>query len=165
MTPPPKASVLTIHIDGAARGNPGPSGIGVVFFDRKGKIIKEVSLSLGESTNNVAEYAALLIALQEALKRNVRDVHVFSDSELLVRQVSGDYKVKDTQLKWLHLFVQNLIAGCTQFELTYIPREKNKKADRLANQAVTEALRRQARPAKKVANSPPSVTVRQSTFW
>lgn len=162
----PAKSSLKIQIDGAARGNPGPAGVGVVLSSGSGRKAKELSLYLGEATNNVAEHFALIVALQEALKQDSRDVAVFSDSELLVRQVNGEYRVKDKQLQWLHVLIRQLVEAFSHFEIRHVPREGNRQADRLANRAVTEALRRQpASSGTKKQSSPPAPATAQPTFW
>lgn len=134
---------LKIQIDGASRGNPGPAGAGVVLSDSRGKKLKELSVYLGESTNNVAETCALILGLQEALRLGSLKVLVLTDSELLARQVTGEYRVKDKQLQWLHALIRNLAEAFDQFKIQHIPREENRAADRLANKAVTEGLRGQ----------------------
>lgn len=162
MSLPRKA--LRIQIDGAARGNPGPAGIGVVISDGAGRRVKEISAYLGEATNNVAESCALIIALQEALRLSAGQVAVSTDSELLARQVTGAYRVKDRRLQWLHVLIRNLAEGFKRFEIQHVPREQNRQADRLAARAVTEALRR--RPAlKRKPASAPAVSSQQPTFW
>lgn len=140
MSPKP---ALKIQIDGASRGNPGPSGAGVVLSDSRGKKLKELSVYLGESTNNVAETCALILGLQEALRLGSLKVSVLTDSELLARQVTGEYRVKDKQLQWLHALIRNLTEAFDQFKIQHIPREENRAADRLANKAVTEGLKGQ----------------------
>ena len=97
-----------VFVDGASRGNPGPAAIGVVFQDKKGAVLKPLSVKIGVSTNNVAEYFALIFALQEAIIMRVEELEVFTDSELLTKQLSGEYKVKDETLKRLHLLVKHL---------------------------------------------------------
>ncbi len=134
---------MKIQIDGAARGNPGPAGAGAVLSDSRGKRVKELAVYLGEATNNVAESCALILALQEALHLGGRRVSVFTDSELLARQVTGVYRVKDKQLQWLHALIRNLTAAFDRFEIRHVPREENRLADRLANRAVNEGLRGQ----------------------
>lgn len=129
---------LIFYIDGASRGNPGPSGIGVVMCDADNKEIETYKRYIGSATNNVAEYLALIIALQEAVKARVRDVLVYSDSELLVRQVQGTYRVKDDKLKQLYTLFDNLRDYFKCFSIEYIEREKNKTADNLATKAVKE---------------------------
>ena len=134
---------LKIHIDGAARGNPGPAGAGVSISDPRGKRVKELAVYLGETTNNVAETSALILGLQEALRAGSRTVNVFTDSELLARQVNGVYRVKDRQLQTLHVVIRHLVEMFDRFEIQHLPREQNREADRLANRAVTEGLRGQ----------------------
>ena len=135
---------LTLFVDGASRGNPGPSGVGVVVLEKKesAKPIAEIALYLGETTNNVAEYCALMVGLQEVARRGAEQVEAFTDSQLLARQVSGEYKVRDARLQWLHALVLQAAAGFSSFSIQHIPRERNKKADRLANQAVSAGVRR-----------------------
>lgn len=142
---PASSTILKISIDGAARGNPGPAGAGVVIADVKGKTLKELSLYLGETTNNVAEYAALLCALQEAVRLKGRDVTVQTDSELLARQVGGQYRVKDATLRVLHALARQLMDGFDRCTVHHVPRERNRAADRLANRAVDAGLRAQGK--------------------
>lgn len=139
-----------IAVDGAARGNPGPAGAGVSIADARGRVIGEIALFLGATTNNVAEYAALLCALQEAARQGVTDVSVQTDSELLARQVNGDYRVKDATLGVLHALARQLITGFRRCVVQHVPREQNRAADRLANRAVEAGLR-----ARAGAKSPP----------
>ena len=106
---------LTIYVDGASKGNPGKAGIGVVLFC-EGKKIKEYSQYIGIATNNVAEYMAVVFAMQEALIVNVRNITIFSDSELVVNQINGVYKVKDNNLFRLHKQVQHLKNGFRKFK-------------------------------------------------
>ena len=125
-----------IYIDGASRGNPGPAGVGAVFLDGKAKPVRQFSKYLGETTNNVAEYLALIYALQEALRAGDTSVTVKTDSELLARQIAGQYKVRDPQLRLLHDLARHLADGFIRCEVTHIPRTQNTLADRLAGQAV-----------------------------
>lgn len=129
---------LIFYIDGASKGNPGPSGIGVVMCDRDSKEIGTYKRYVGSATNNVAEYLALIVALQEAVKARVKDVSVYSDSELLVRQIQGTYRVKDDKLKQLYTLFDNLKEYFKCFSIEYIEREKNKVADNLAAKAIRE---------------------------
>lgn len=129
---------LVFYIDGASEGNPGHSGVGVVICDEDKKEIKGIKKYIGEATNNVAEYIALIISLQEAIKANVKDVLIYSDSELVVRQLKGIYKVKDGKLKQLYALFENLKDYFKEFSIEYIGREKNKRADKLATQAIRE---------------------------
>lgn len=120
--------------DGAARGNPGESGIGVIFKDEQGTILVKLHGYIGETTNNVAEYTALLACLKSAPKTKCSRLVVHSDSELMVRQVLGEYKVKDQKLKGLYLKVHKLLAAAAfEFEIKHVRRELNKEADQLAN--------------------------------
>ena len=125
-----------IYIDGASHGNPGPAGVGVVFLDGAAKPIREFGHYIGETTNNVAEYLALLYALQEALQNGYTAVAVKTDSELLARQVSGRYKVRNAQLRLFHDLALHLIRGFRQCTIEHVPRTQNTLADRLAGQAV-----------------------------
>ena len=125
-----------IYIDGASHGNPGPAGIGMVITDGKARP-RELAHYIGETTNNVAEYLALVYALQEALQAGYRVVSVKTDSELLARQVSGVYKVRDPRLKLFHDLVHHLRRGFAHCSVEHIPRTKNTAADRLAGRAVS----------------------------
>ncbi len=129
---------VTVYIDGASRGNPGPSSIGVVI-QRSGKTIKEISERIGVTTNNVAEYTALIRALETLRSLHILEAHIHSDSELLVRQISGRYRVKMPHLIPLYQKVQKLWGDFSEISLVHVPREKNKKADALANQALDVA--------------------------
>lgn len=137
---------MNIFIDGACSGNPGQAAIGVVF-KQNGKIIEEIAKPIGEATNNIAEYSALIYALQEALVRQVKEVKVFTDSELVFHQMTGTYKVKDQRLKFFYDQVQQLKRGFRRVELRHIPREENKEADKLATRAVSHLHRKQAKMA------------------
>ena len=123
---------MIIYVDGASSGNPGHSGIGVVLCDENGHILKKYYKYIGETTNNIAEYMALVFALQESLFNNVRNVTIYSDSELLVRQINGIYKVKNPYLLLFYQIAENLSKHFRSFQLEYVEREKNKEADRLA---------------------------------
>jgi len=127
---------ITIHTDGAARGNPGPAGAGAVITDTKGNVVAEVCKYLGETTNNQAEYQALLLALEEAKKHGALRVSIFSDSELMVRQLNGEYKVKNAGLRPLFEKAFRLLRDIGGYKVMHIPREKNKRADQLANLAI-----------------------------
>ena len=126
---------LEINIDGASRGNPGPGAIGVVIRE-SGKVIQELSRTIGEVTNNVAEYTALIFALQEALILKADELKIYTDSELLYHQILGQYKVKNPNLKTLFEQVQHLADGFKKIDISHIPREQNKDADKLANKAL-----------------------------
>ena len=135
---------LEIFVDGACSGNPGPAGIGVVI-KRGSKTIAEISKPIGEATNNIAEYTALICALQEALVLKAARVKVFTDSELMFHQLTGSYKVKDQKLKFLHDQVQQLKRGFSNVELVHVPREKNKDADKLATSSLQTINKKQAK--------------------
>lgn len=132
----PPADCLFAHIDGAARGNPGPAAYGVVFRNPDNKVLASFGRTIGEATNNVAEYHGLLAALEYAHERGFRAVKVFSDSELLVRQLRGEYKVKSPDLKPLYEHARAFVGKLVFFDITAVPRERNRDADRLANQAL-----------------------------
>lgn len=139
-----QSRTMEIFTDGACRGNPGPAGIGVVI-SRNGRVIKRISKSIGPATNNLAEYTALIYALQEALVLKALEVKVSTDSELLYHQIKGRYKIKNEKLKILFDQVQHLIRGFKRIDFECIPREKNREADRLAIQAVKKIQKKQAR--------------------
>ncbi len=130
---------IRINIDGASKGNPGRAGIGAVITGEDGKEIKKFNQYIGITTNNVAEYTALIYALQEALMMGARRVAVFSDSELLVKQVSGEYMVKDEDLKRLRKQFEHLRGGFSGVRVEHVGRENNKTADLLANQAIEDS--------------------------
>jgi len=129
-----------IAIDGASRGNPGPAGVGAVFQDGKARPVRHFAKYLGETTNNVAEYLALVYALQEALREGYTELTVKTDSELLVRQLNGQYRVRDAELRLFHDLAQHLVRAFRRCEIHHVPRTQNRAADRLANQAVDRAL-------------------------
>lgn len=126
---------LIIFTDGGARGNPGPAGIGVVIKSG-GKTVKEYGKYIGETTNNQAEYQALISALQSAKEMGATEIQLFMDSELIVKQLKGEYRVRDAGLAPLYLKVHNLRAGFSKFFVSHVPREKNKEADKLVNEAI-----------------------------
>lgn len=127
---------IIINIDGASKGNPGPSSIGIIFQKNK-ELIKEVSEFIGNHTNNFAEYTALIRALEISIECGFREIRIKSDSELVVKQVNKIYKVKDADIKDLFDKVNSLIEKLSSFKITHIPREENLRADKLANQAFT----------------------------
>jgi len=127
---------LVAHIDGGARGNPGPAGFGVVITDQAGHAVAELSEYLGKQTNNFAEYSGLLAALDYALQHKCSALKVFSDSELMVKQIKGQYKVNHPALKELHARARAMIGRLDSFQVTHVLRDKNRDADRLANQAM-----------------------------
>jgi ribonuclease HI len=127
---------LVLHVDGASRGNPGPAGIGVVIADDKGKTVKTVYRYLGESTNNIAEYNALICGLEEALALAAGDIVVNIDSELVARQMNGEYRVKDEGIKPLFEKALGMLKNFKSFEIRHVDRSRNKEADKLANKAI-----------------------------
>ncbi len=131
---------LIIYFDGASRGNPGRAGAGIWVTDGEGKRVSEVSRYLGHKTNNQAEYWALLLGLREAKRRGGTSIHIFTDSELVERQIKGTYRVRDLNLKSLHRTVQESLKGFSSFVIESIPREKNREADRLANEAIERKI-------------------------
>jgi ribonuclease HI len=126
----------TAHIDGGARGNPGPAGYGVVVHDASGRKVAELSEYLGHQTNNYAEYQGLLGVLRYALANGVKALKVVSDSELMVRQMKGIYKVKHPELRKLYEEAQQMVRKLEHFEIRHAMREHNVDADRLANEAM-----------------------------
>lgn len=130
------ADFITIHIDGGARGNPGPAGYGAVFTDANGAVLLELSEHLGIRTNNYAEYSGLIAALEKAVGQGHRQIRVRSDSELMVRQMTGRYKVRSPELKPLYEKARALSRKFESFEIEHVRREKNRAADRLANEAM-----------------------------
>jgi ribonuclease HI len=131
--------VITAYIDGGARGNPGPAGYGVSIQDPDGTILDELHGSLGIATNNVAEYNGLLAALRWAVEHGHREVHVRADSELLVKQMRGEYKVKNEGLKPLFLQACALVRRIGNVSFERVRRELNKDADRLSNLGMDQA--------------------------
>lgn len=127
---------LVAHIDGGARGNPGPAGYGVLIEDQAGRRVAGLSQYLGNRTNNYAEYSGLLAALEYALAHGPKALKVISDSELLVRQIKGVYKVRNAALLELYQKAQQLIRQMEWFEIGHVLRESNREADRLANEAM-----------------------------
>jgi ribonuclease HI len=137
----PPAHYLVAHIDGGARGNPGPAGYGVVLQDEAGRKVASLSEYLGHQTNNFAEYQGLIGALEYAIEHGPRVLKVVSDSELLVRQIKGIYKVKNATLKDLHARAKELIGQLEWFSISHALREHNREADRLANEAMDKGMR------------------------
>ena len=136
----------TIFIDGGSRGNPGPAGYGVVVKNAEEKILHHFSGYLGIHTNNVAEYSGLLAALEFALQKKLHHVRILSDSELMVRQMKGQYRVKSLGLQPLHQRAKEMAALIPRFEIEHIRRELNGEADALANEAMDSASPGESRP-------------------
>ena len=129
-----------IYIDGAARGNPGVAGIGIIINDGQGQKIRELYKYIGETSNNIAEYTALVYALQEALILGLKDVVVHSDSELLVKQLNGEYRVKNSNLRLYYEQFLHLKTGFNRLAVKQISRDENKKTDKLANQGIDSRI-------------------------
>jgi len=127
-------------VDGAARGNPGKAGCGAVICDVDGNVVKELSRYLGYTTNNVAEYEGLLMGLEALLGMGRKSVVIQSDSQLMVRQLNGEYRVKDDKLKKLFARAVRLLEHFDRYRIVHVPRERNKLADRLANKGIDGAL-------------------------
>jgi ribonuclease HI len=132
---------LTIYTDGASRGNPGEAGAGVIIYDQQGTIVKKIKAALGTTTNNVAEYMALIIALKEAVRLKADALQLFSDSELMVRQLKGIYRVKDRKMQALAAEAKKLLSNFIRYDIVSVPRSQNSEADKLANQAIDEKER------------------------
>ena len=133
--------MITAYIDGGARGNPGPAGYGARLEDADGNLIAELYGGLGVATNNVAEYNGLLAALKWAVDNNEQDVLIRADSELLVKQMRGEYKVKHPGLQPLYVRARLLVMELGDVRFEHVRREKNKEADRLSNLGMDEAER------------------------
>src|ERR1700675_2729889 len=152
---PTPGRYIIAHIDGGARGNPGPAGYGVAVADSSGKRVAELSEYIGHKSNNVAEYSGLLGALQYCLKHKEPALKVISDSELMVKQLNGVYKVKSPDLKTLYDQAQTMIRRLDWFRAEHVLRAKNKDADRLANEAMDRGMRRGDRPEGVARESVP----------
>jgi ribonuclease HI len=130
---------VVVHVDGGARGNPGPAAIGVVVSDADGAVLEELGERIGVATNNVAEYRALLRGLERARARDAREIEIVNDSELVARQITGAYKVKHPAMKPLH---EEAIAALREFDrwsIRSVPRADNARADELVNEALDAA--------------------------
>jgi len=150
----PPAHYLVAHSDGGARGNPGPAGYGVVIKDESGRTVAALSEYLGRQTNNFAEYQGLIAALEYALKHGPKALKLISDSELLVRQIKGIYKVKNATLQDLHARAKELIKQLDWFSIGHALREHNQEADRLANEAMDRGTGRSS--DRVAAGDPPA---------
>jgi ribonuclease HI len=133
-------SRLTVNVDGGARGNPGPAAIGVVVRDSGGEVLEELGERIGEATNNVAEYRALLRGIELAARHGASELDLVGDSELVVRQVEGRYKVKNAGMKELHGEVKQALAGFDSWSIRHVRRAENAEADRLVNEALDGVL-------------------------
>ncbi len=128
--------VVKIYTDGCSRGNPGPAGIGILIINNDGSEIKRISEYIGKATNNIAEYRAILRAVNECESRKIDEAIFFTDSELIVNQLNKSYKVKDEKIKTLYVKLLNKLINFKNWSIKHIPREDNKIADFLANQAL-----------------------------
>jgi ribonuclease HI len=131
--------VLSLFTDGACRGNPGQGGAGAVLIGRDGKVVGSAKKFLGHCTNNIAEYRALILGLETALERGTPAISIYLDSELLVRQIQGIYRVKNPDLKPLMVEIRDLLDRFDTWKIEHVPRSDNALADRLANEAIDEA--------------------------
>ena len=127
---------VVVHVDGGARGNPGPAAIGAVVSTPAGEVLDESSARIGHATNNVAEYRGLLLGLERARALGATDVEVLNDSELVARQVNGQYKVKHADMKPLHSRVRDALGAFQSWSVSSVPRERNRRADALVNEAL-----------------------------
>ena len=134
-----KNKKLIVYTDGGSRGNPGPAGIGVVIQDETKKKVKEVYRYIGEATNNIAEYNAVICGLEEAIELKAKDITVYVDSELIAKQLNGEFRVKDAEIKLLFEKVISILKNFNSYEIEHIERSKNKEADKLANKAINLA--------------------------
>ena len=130
---------LVLHVDGGARGNPGPAAIGVVISDADGITLEQVAEPIGVATNNVAEYRAVLRGLERARAIGASEVELIGDSELVARQLTGHYKVKHPDMKVLHAEASQALAGFARWSIRTVPRAQNAGADALVNQALDAA--------------------------
>ena len=130
----------TLFTDAGARGNPGPAGIGVVLKDESSEVIGEIAQGIGVTTNNVAEYKALIAGLELALEKGITDIEVYMDSKLVVFQVKGEWKIKNNALRPLAVKARRLIDRFDNWSLSHVGREENSDADKLANQGMDAAM-------------------------
>jgi ribonuclease HI len=150
--PKPTAAAYQANIDGGSRGNPGPAAYGVVVCDGSGAVVARLKKYIGHSTNNVAEYFGLIAALDYAQTHGVRALRVESDSELMVKQMRGQYKVKSVELKPLFERAKKMSQGLESFRIDHVYREHNREADALVNQALDET----GRPVMNAAAKKPA---------
>ena len=133
MTPPQR---VVVHVDGGARGNPGPAGIGVVVTDEHGEELSRANDYIGEATNNVAEYRALLLGIERARALGARALSLVNDSQLVARQLTGEYRVKNADLQKLYLQAMRALRELDAWSIESVPRAKNEVADALVNEAI-----------------------------
>lgn len=127
---------LVLHVDGGARGNPGPAAIGVVICDPEGAVLEEIAETIGVATNNVAEYRALVRGLERAAELHAAEVRIVNDSELVARQLTGAYRVKHEALKPLHARAMKALRAFERWQIESVPRARNARADALVNRAL-----------------------------
>jgi len=132
-------SRLVVNVDGGARGNPGPAAVGIVVRTADGEVVAEVSERIGVATNNVAEYRALLRGIELAREHGASELEIYGDSELVVKQVRGEYRVKDAGLKPLHAEARKALAELGEWSFDHVRRENNAHADELVNEALDAA--------------------------
>jgi ribonuclease HI len=130
---------LTVHVDGGSRGNPGPAAVAAVISDSDGQVLREEGRTIGRATNNVAEYRALLLGIELASELGGDVLDLVGDSELIVKQVRGEYRVKDSGLKPLHAEVKAALAPIGSWSIRHVRREQNSEADRLVNETLDAA--------------------------
>ena len=130
---------LIVNVDGGARGNPGPAAIGVVIRDGEGNVLQDLGETIGEATNNVAEYKALIRGIELARAMGADELDLRGDSELVVKQMLGQYKVKHPDMKPLHAEAKEALSGASSWTITHVRREQNAEADALVNQALDAA--------------------------
>lgn len=130
---------LVVNVDGGARGNPGPAAVGVVVATENGEVVAEVGEMIGAATNNVAEYRALLRGIELAAQNGATELELYGDSELVVKQIRGEYKVKDAGLKPLHAKARSALSSFERWSFSHVRREQNAEADALVNQALDAA--------------------------
>lgn len=127
---------LVVHVDGGARGNPGPAAVAAVLADPDGVVLEERAQAIGHATNNVAEYRALLLGIERASALGARELELIGDSELIARQLRGEYRVKDPGLRELHAQVAEALQGFDRWTIRNVPRAQNARADRLVNETL-----------------------------
>lgn len=137
-----KITEVKLYADGGSRGNPGPSASGYVVMDMEGRVLARAGIYLGVTTNNQAEYQSLRLGLEEALRFQSREVHVYMDSMLVVNQMKGIFKVKNRDLWPIHAAIKDMVSKFKHVTFTHVPRELNKMADAVVNDALDEALRK-----------------------
>jgi ribonuclease HI len=157
---PTSSDAIVAYCDGGSRGNPGPAGFGVYIQDSTGKVLAELSQYLGKQTNNFAEYSALLAALEFAIAQGHRSLRVVSDSELMVKQMKGQYRVNSPELRPLYEEARRRVPQLEHFQIQHVLREKNRHADRLANLAMDRGMGRA--PAETSAPAPAPAPTSQS---